>query len=347
MSEELLNCPVCEYPSLCTSGTIKGTETIITQVKCLRCKEFVILYSTASDVSSYLITDENRMLASSYISEFTNDNYVIDLDELKRLAIVEKPPVDERASKLLLYIAKKYPDIGSGPSYDDIDSVFNKGMSLDATDFSNPIFSFTHQMMSLSWLQHRKELAYLIHEYHVAEKNYLRIGSNNELVITPKGWSRIDELKTKIIESNIGFIAMKYNSKLIKYSKDWFEKAITESGYEAKVMYSHKHLKLIDNEMIALIRRSKFLVCDMTENSRGAYYEAGFAHGLGIPVIFICESKYFHEEDNELGSESKGVHFDTNHYPYIEWEWDKGEELSNDLKNWIEATIGRGAISQS
>ena len=82
----------------------------------------------------------------------------------------------------------------------------------------------------------------------------------------------------------------------------------------------------------------------MTKNSRGAYYEAGFAHGLNIPVIFLCEKGFFDNKENKLSTDDKGVHFDTNHYPIIIWEYDKGDELKKDLQYWIEKTIGRGLL---
>ena len=58
------------------------------------------------------------------------------------------------------------------------------------------------------------------------------------------------------------------------------------------------------------------------------YYEAGFAHGLGIPVIFTCRK------------EDKGkLHFDTSHFNHIFWEEQKPEELKKALQNRIRATI--------
>ena len=135
---------------------------------------------------------------------------------------------------------------------------------------------------------------------------------------------------------------MRFIEPLVDYSKSYFETAIVDAGYEPRVLYSHMHNDVIDNEMKALIRKSKFVICDLTGNSYGAYYEAGFAHGLEIPVIFLCEKKYFKKEKNFISDKSEGVHFDTAHYPFIRWEVDKGNELKIELANWIEATIGPG-----
>ena len=41
------------------------------------------------------------------------------------------------------------------------------------------------------------------------------------------------------------------------------------------------------------IRKSKFLIADFTGQRGGVYYEAGFAYGLGLPVIWTCRKDWF------------------------------------------------------
>ena len=92
-----------------------------------------------------------------------------------------------------------------------------------------------------------------------------------------------------------------------------------------------EHINRIDDEIIAEIRRSRFLVADFSHGDGGArggvYYEAGFAHGLDLPVIFTCR-----EDSVET------LHFDTEHYNHIVWA--NPEELREKLKNRILAVIG-------
>ena len=59
------------------------------------------------------------------------------------------------------------------------------------------------------------------------------------------------------------------------------------------------------------------------------YYEAGFAHGLDLPVIFTCR-------DDAVET----LHFDTNHYSHIVWS--DPMDLREKLKNRILAVIGEG-----
>ncbi|HUN96136.1 MAG TPA: hypothetical protein VMU69_07850 [Bradyrhizobium sp.] len=99
-----------------------------------------------------------------------------------------------------------------------------------------------------------------------------------------------------------------------------------------------EHGNKIDDEIIAEIRRSRFIVADFTcaliGKSKfreavargGVYYEAGFAQGLGIPVIWTCRADCIDY-----------VHFDTRQYPHIVWS--ETTELRSKLTNRIRAII--------
>ncbi|MDA1051804.1 MAG: hypothetical protein O3C40_15165 [Planctomycetota bacterium] len=57
------------------------------------------------------------------------------------------------------------------------------------------------------------------------------------------------------------------------------------------------------------IRKARFLVADFTKHRNGVYFEAGYAIGLQIPVIWLCR-------EDEMGR----VHFDTEHFNHIVWK---------------------------
>jgi nucleoside 2-deoxyribosyltransferase len=83
------------------------------------------------------------------------------------------------------------------------------------------------------------------------------------------------------------------------------------------------------------IRRAKLLLADLTHDNLGAYWEAGFAEGLGIPVIYLCEETKF---------EKLGTHFDTNHHTTIKWNLKNPEKALNQLKSTIRETFPTEAI---
>ena len=103
--------------------------------------------------------------------------------------------------------------------------------------------------------------------------------------------------------------------------------AIKSTGYRPYRVDAIPHLERIDVKIIAEIRQSRFLVADVTQQKAGVYYEAGFAHGLGIPVIWCVRKD---DLDN--------VHFDTRQYNHV--LWDTENELREQLENFILATIG-------
>jgi hypothetical protein len=87
----------------------------------------------------------------------------------------------------------------------------------------------------------------------------------------------------------------------------------------------------IDDEIIAQIRRSRFIVADFTGHRGGVYYEAGFAQGIGLEVVWTCERK-----------EIKKLHFDVRQYNCLTWDMDELDIFREKLSFRIERAIGRG-----
>ena len=113
---------------------------------------------------------------------------------------------------------------------------------------------------------------------------------------------------------------------------------IEAAGYKPLKIDQEEHTnKKIDDEIIAGIRRSRFLVADFTQGQDGArggvYFEAGFAYGLGIPVIHTCREDVVDK-----------LAFDTRQYNHILWE--TPEDLRDALAKRISARIGDGPLLQ-
>ena len=83
--------------------------------------------------------------------------------------------------------------------------------------------------------------------------------------LRPKGWLRLDELQRKEARSSQAFVAMWFNEATEEPYTDGLYKAIYDSGYDPRrVDQQHHHLNKVDDEIIAEIRRSRFLVADFT-----------------------------------------------------------------------------------
>ncbi len=149
-----------------------------------------------------------------------------------------------------------------------------------------------------------------------------------DVTLTEAGWNRIAELEIRRAgaESKQVFVAMSFDISLNNAWEHGFSKACDATGYKPLRVDLKEHNEKICDAIVAEIRRSRFVVADFTGHRGGVYFEAGFALGLGILVIWTCQK-------DELGK----THFDTRQYNHIDWE--NEEDLFTRLKNRIEATI--------
>ena len=218
----------------------------------------------------------------------------------------------QRAIRLLRFMSEKADTIASFVSFNTQ---------------SDDAYAWTE---SIQW----NEIAYLIQ--YAETMGWLQgdqyIGGSFQGRLTIDGYDLVAELRTNV-DSSQAFVAMWFDDTM----KDAFDKgikpAICDAGFRPMKIDQKEHINKIDDEIIAEIRRSRFVVADFTQGEDGArggvYYEAGFARGLDIPVISTCR-------DDSM----KEVHFDTNHYNHIVWK--TPEELREKLKNRILAVIGEG-----
>lgn len=105
--------------------------------------------------------------------------------------------------------------------------------------------------------------------------------------------------------------------------------AIKKAGYKPYRVDAEPHIDRIDFKIISEIKNSRFLLADVTEHKLGVYFEAGYALGLGLPVIW-CVRK----------DELEKAHFDTRQYRHIVWE--SADYLEDQLYQFICEIIGKG-----
>jgi hypothetical protein len=161
----------------------------------------------------------------------------------------------------------------------------------------------------------------------------------NEFSLTSTGFERLDSLRHQLSSTPQGFVAMWFGPELNSAYEDGFSAGITSAGFVPFRIDKKEHSNKIDDEIIAEIRRSRFVVADFTcpltplsdntfaPNARGGvYYEAGFAQGLQIPVIWTVREDCL-----------QYVHFDTRQFAHIVWR--EPIDLKESLLNRIGAII--------
>ena len=237
-------------------------------------------------------------------------------------ALVEKAktrppiPVDQRAERLLRFISSQTENVAS---------------TVEIREDTWEAYAWSE---SAKW----KEIVYLL--------DYLEVMGWIQGERSGEGWffgqptvaghQRIAELRVNL-DSSQAFVAMWFDESMNQAFEAGIEPAIEEAGYKPLRIDREEHVNKIDDEIIAQLRRSRFVVADFTQGDDGArggvYYEAGFAHGLNLPVIFTCNKDAL-----------KTLHFDTAHYNHIVWT--TPEELREKLKTRILAVIGEGPEGQ-
>ena len=147
------------------------------------------------------------------------------------------------------------------------------------------------------------------------------------------GYKHLEKLKKDRTDSDQAFVAMWFDDAMSDAWENGFEPAIVDAGYKPMRIDRKEHINKIDDEIIAEIRRSRFVVADFTSEPKqprgGVYYEAGFAHGLNIPVIYTCREDCLED-----------VHFDTRQFNHL--TSNTPDDLRTDLAKRISAVLGDG-----
>ena len=238
---------------------------------------------------------------------------IISLAKNRRLL-----PVHERAEKLLRFIASSTETIA------------------DHVDLSRSSYE---SLLALAWSESttRGDLVYLV-DYLKAtswvQESPVSPQGRLELRATVAGYNRIAEAETNV-DSSQAFVAMWFDPQMDEAYDKGIMPAIEDASYKPLRIDRKPDVNKIDDEIIAEIRRSKFIVADFTQGEDGArgavYFEAGFASGLGLRVLYTCHK----DKVNKLA-------FDTRQYTHILWE--TPEDLRVSLKNHIMAVFGEGPI---
>jgi nucleoside 2-deoxyribosyltransferase len=180
------------------------------------------------------------------------------------------------------------------------------------------------------------------------DAEYIRRRNENSLRITANGYRRIDELRRSRIASNQAFVAMSFDDDLDAAYFGGTEPALKATGYNVVRLKELEHNDLIDSRLIVEIRRSDLLIADFTKQNRGAYFEAGFARGLGIHVIYTVQDKHLHGNKLKGKAHIEGVHFDVGHYNAVVWSDpdDLREKLEYRIREAIPGRAEKRAVTE-
>lgn len=298
-------CPVCKT-DLKQLSTNRSNEYVY--VDCPRCGSYelpeILLFSEL--ISEINISERQWANISGYIRE--HQNMTIFTEEKfssSMLLNLKTPSFHERADKLLLFFEKE-------------------------TEYAGKKLEKTEEWISRCWAMNKEELDEIL----LFLKDENRINSYNDFTqikITPDGWKHLETLKTTNPQSDQCFVAMWFDDSLNEIYDKAIAPGISDAGYTPHRVDQRDHNRKIDDEIIAQIKRSRLLLADFTKHRPGVYYEAGFAQGLNLEVIWSCRK-----------DQMKKLHFDVRQYNCIKWTEDNLEDFRKRITNRIAATVGWG-----
>jgi len=122
------------------------------------------------------------------------------------------------------------------------------------------------------------------------------------------------------------FVAMWFDTSMEETYQVGIYSPLKDLGYNPIRVDKKEHNDRIDQQIFDEIRKSRFMISDITGH-RGGVYEAGFASGLGLPVIQTCKESDFEKR-----------HFDVFTINTIVYK--TNEELAARLRQRVLETIG-------
>lgn len=184
--------------------------------------------------------------------------------------------------------------------------------------------------------QVREMFNYLAENKYISSKNGFEGGYL--VTLLGEGWKRVEQIqRSDDLNKNV-FVSMSFADEM-KPVREAIKKGITDAGFSAEFLDEIIHNRQIIPEMFRLIRECRFLIMDISDPNYGAYYEAGYAQGLGKEVIITCSNETFNreyktEEENKYARYLK-PHFDILQKQILRWE--NEADLTHKLTEWIKA----------
>ena len=280
------------------------------------------------------MSDEQKALLTTWLIDQRNqgnEQPLITKDIVDYVKTKPPLPVHERADRLIRYLVNSTGITGElvtlGTLADTPDPYGHRGLSEGSTFWEAMAWSESIKASEVEFF-----LDYLLERGWI--KGRRQGHGMGHFSVTIDGYSHIADVSINRDLSQ-AFVAMWFDQSMNEAYDKGIKPAIEQAGYDAFKINEKPDVDKIDDEIIGEIRRSRFLVADFTHGDKGArgsvYYEAGFAYGLGLPVVRSCRKDII--DRNEL-------HFDVRQHYHVVWQ--TPDELREGLENRIRALIGEG-----
>lgn len=307
-------CPICREPA-----NVKPIERQAIAIECTRCGNFLMPKKCFMFSESMLDQDQEKIARGSYgirRIQAHNPDPIITAKALGEFIATSRPSIVEQSENLLSELATKAGE---------------PGVQVEVTNH----FGWIGLVGAKTEAGVKAIFDYLL-QLGVIEEGDSTMSALRYRV-TVEGWQHYEELQKQAKDSTIAFMAMQFgDAELDKVVDEIFRDAVAQTGFRLQKLTDEQRAGLIDDQLRVQIRRARLLIADLTHANNGAYWEAGFAEGLGIPVIYTCKQSVF---DNPKTK----PHFDTNHYLTVPWDPENLQVAVDKLKATIRATLPEAA----
>ncbi len=263
MSEISAACEVCEEKARVVDTSDHGN---VVHWMCFRCSKFSANSSATSPIKN--LNSQQRANLSGWIFE---QNSLGSTPKLNR-EVVEKviarplPTISERIDLLLVEALKGQTRLGS------------------------EFYPIEPRFIAATFSQDIQEVQFLLEV--LASKNMIKeLQRGLTYRILYDGYTTIDMLSRKNKSTGKGFVAMSFDEALQGVYENGIQLGLIDAGYTPVRVDNIDHINRIDDEIIAQIKSAEFVVADFTGHRGGVYFEAGFALGLNLPVIWTCHKQ--------------------------------------------------------
>lgn len=286
------HCPLCN----CNNAQAEPHSSLKSaqRFSCPRCERFVLTGQLLCEIEKKLRNDtKKRALISHAVARMQKKNPTptLDIKLFEQVLNTSLPSLEQQIDNLILFLGE-----------------------FTGTPGKTALFK-TLRVSAIIGSEVESATAFVV--AHVCKEALLEVEwppnftiDSFKASLTFMGWKYYSNLLRGKTKSKNAFMAMPFGDPgLDEIVEKTFKPAVKATGFTLIRADDVPKAGLIDDHIRVMIRTSRFVLADLSHDNSGAYWEAGYAEGLGKPVIYTCEKSKF---------ESQQTHFDTNHHLTVE-----------------------------
>lgn len=313
----LIQCPICGFNKF-NQYPRDGDMYFF---RCERCGEF----ETSWEFLNHFGDIDKRMSEIGYIlsglarelyeTKDTRPKFLYgNIEEtMKSYLIPDITRIEEKIQKLLQRLREKTEFFGQAIKLGDIETVVPLAYAKNSDE-----------LIALFNLMTEKKLA----EINITKNEKDDGLQRAKVILSANGWDITNSFQKKNREFDKGFVAVWFDDSMNE-SIGAIEGAITECGFKSVCIRDEHFSEKIMDKALGEIRQSRFVIVDLTGARSSVFFEAGFAHGLGIDSIYVYK-------DDGMKKESP-LEFYVKHYQCYKYK--DSSDLKETLRNAIKARI--------